>query len=167
MSEFPTLEPAFTILVTINPPTTIGSASRQTKLMVVPMVAGTVTSEANFSPSVNGKFIDMGTDYIHADPDGKHLRLDAHSVIETDDGATIYLNYTGILNVTPELAAIFAGESESTITPWGDAFIHPTFETGEEKYQSLENSVFVAAGRFVYEKGGSTIVEYKVSKAKA
>jgi len=46
------------------------------------MVAGAVTSEADFSPSVNGKFIGMGNDYIHADPDGKHLRLDAHSVIE-------------------------------------------------------------------------------------
>jgi len=130
------------------------------------MVAGAVTSEAGFSPSVSGKFIGMGNDYIHADPDGKHLRLDAHSVIETDDGATIYLNYTGVLNVTSELAAIFAGESESTITPWGDAFIHLTFETGEEKYQSLENSVFVASGRFRYEKGSSTIVEYKVSRVK-
>lgn len=33
---------------------------------------------------------------------------------------TIYLNYTGVLYMTPQLAAIFAGEGESTITSWGD-----------------------------------------------
>jgi hypothetical protein len=46
------------------------------------MVAGTVTSEANFSPSLKGKFIGTGNDYIRVDPDGKHLRLDAHSLIQ-------------------------------------------------------------------------------------
>ncbi|PGG96060.1 hypothetical protein AJ79_09748 [Helicocarpus griseus UAMH5409] len=128
------------------------------------MISGTVKSEGSFSPALNGEFIGQGNDYIYVDPDGKHLRLNAHGVIKTTDDATIYLNYTGVVDVTPELTAILGGQSESTVTPFGNSFTHMTFETGEEKYASLENGVWVAAGHFIYEKGSPTIVEYKVSK---
>lgn len=39
------------------------------------------------------------------------------------------------------------------------------FETGDEKFKSLETSVFLGAGRFVFEKGKRVVVEYKLSKA--
>jgi Protein of unknown function (DUF3237) len=41
-----------------------------------------------------------------------------------------------------------------------------TFETGSEKYNELENGVFVAAGRFIVEKDKPVVVEYKVSRVK-
>ncbi|KKZ65534.1 hypothetical protein EMCG_08607 [[Emmonsia] crescens] len=164
MADFPSLEPAFTMQVKIQPATAVGSAARGTKLMVTPMIAGNVKSESSFSPALNGEFIGQGNDYIHVDPDGKHLRLNAHGVIKTSDDATVYLNYTGIVEMTPILGAILSGKSESTVTPFGNSFIHLTFETGDEKYASLETSVWVAAGHFIYEKGNPPIVEYKVSK---
>lgn len=46
-----------------------------------PMVGGTVKSEPGFSPQFNGELVGTGNDYIHADPDGKRLRLNAHGVI--------------------------------------------------------------------------------------
>lgn len=46
------------------------------------MKGGTVVSEAGFSPSLDGKFVGSGNDYIRVDPDGKFMRLDAHGVIE-------------------------------------------------------------------------------------
>ncbi|PGH01343.1 hypothetical protein GX51_05274 [Blastomyces parvus] len=164
MADFPTLEPAFTMQVKIHPPTEVGSVARGTKLLITPMIAGTVKSESTFSPALNGELVGNGNDYIHVDPDGKHLRLDAHGVIKTTDDATIYLNYIGIVDMTPSLEGILSGNSESMVTPFGNSFIHLTFETGDAKYASLETGVWVAAGHFIYEKGNPPIVEYKVSR---
>jgi len=82
MSDFPTLEPAFTIHVTIDPPLGVGSSSRGTPLAVVPMTGGTVKSESGFSPALDATFKGVGNDYIHNDPTGKHMRLDAHGLLE-------------------------------------------------------------------------------------
>ncbi|KAI1910535.1 hypothetical protein LOZ12_004469 [Ophidiomyces ophidiicola] len=164
MSGFPSLQPAFTIQVFIEPPTTVGNSSRKCNLLVTPMVGGSIKSEPGFAPAFNGKFVGTGNDYISVDADGKRLRLNAHGVIQTEDGASVYLHYTGIVSVSPELTAILSGESESITTPFGDSFTHLTFETGDERYAFLETEVFVAAGHFIYEKGQRPIVEYKVSK---
>ncbi|PGH21511.1 hypothetical protein AJ80_03179 [Polytolypa hystricis UAMH7299] len=171
MANFPRLQPAFTIQVKIDPPTAVDSASRN-KLMVVPMTSGTVKSEADSPLAFNGEFTGTGNDYIRMDPDGKRMRLDAHGVIQTVDGSSVYLNYTGIVEMTPELAGILSDESESVTTPFGKSFIHVTFQslvggkiqTGDAKYAELENRVWVGAGHFIYEKGQQPIVEYKVSK---
>lgn len=40
-------------------------------------------------------------------------------------------------------------------------------QTGDERYKELENRVFAGQGRFVVEKGKSTIVEYKVGQVVA
>jgi Protein of unknown function (DUF3237) len=82
MSDFPTLEPAFTIQVAIDAPVGVGSSSRGTPLAVVPMIGGTMKSESGFSPAVDAKFKGAGNDYIHNDPTGKHMRLNAHGVLE-------------------------------------------------------------------------------------
>ncbi|EER28014.1 hypothetical protein CPC735_033500 [Coccidioides posadasii C735 delta SOWgp] len=128
MSGFPSLQPAFTLQVKIEPAASVGSASQQCGLLITPMVGGTVRSEPGFSPAFNGEFTGTGNDYIHVDPDGKRFRLNAHGLIRTDDGALVYLLYTGIVNVTPELNAIMSGQSESAVTPFGDAFTHLTFK---------------------------------------
>ncbi|RAK97083.1 DUF3237 domain-containing protein [Aspergillus ibericus CBS 121593] len=165
MSGFPTLQPAFTFKVTIDAPLGVGSASRQNNLQVVPMTGGTVKSEPGFSPALDAEFVGIGNDYIHADADGKHLRLDAHGVIKPKDGEDlIYLNYTGICTLMPEVIAVFAGESPNGSTPFNTAFTHITFETGSERYKELEHRVFVAQGRFNVEKGKPTVVEYHVSQ---
>ena len=46
------------------------------------MTGGTVQSVPGFSPALDAEFVGVGNDYIHADADGKHLRLDAHGVIK-------------------------------------------------------------------------------------
>jgi Protein of unknown function (DUF3237) len=82
MSNFPTLEPAFTIRVAIDAPLSVGSSSRGTPLAVVPMTGGTVKSESGFSPALDATFKGVGNDFIHNDPTGKHMRLNAHGVLE-------------------------------------------------------------------------------------
>jgi hypothetical protein len=52
-----------------------------------PMVGGTVKGEPDFTPSLNATFVGTGKDYIQGDTDQQKLRLDARSVLKTDDGA--------------------------------------------------------------------------------
>ncbi|PWY89748.1 hypothetical protein BO70DRAFT_392960 [Aspergillus heteromorphus CBS 117.55] len=165
MSGFPTLQPAFTLQVTIDAPLGVGSASRKNNLQVVPMTGGSVKSAPGFSPALDAEFVGVGNDYIHADADGKHLRLDAHGVIKPKDSEDlIYLNYTGVGTLLPEVQAVFAGTAPDGSTPFNSVFTHITFETGSERYKDLESRVFVAQGRFNVEKGKPTVVEYRVSQ---
>lgn len=97
----------------------------------------------------------------------------------------IYLNYTGIVEITPAVGAILGGSSEAKTTPYGTTcsslyalqysrdvglivftVTHLTFETGSEKYKELETSVFVSTGHFIVEKDKPVVVEYKVSRVK-
>ncbi|KAK1143926.1 hypothetical protein N8T08_005835 [Aspergillus melleus] len=164
MSPYPTLKPAFTIKVIIDAALAVGSASRSNPLQVVPMTGGTFKTESSFSPSVDAEFVGVGNDYIHADADGKHLRLNAHSVLKTHDGALIYMNYTGILALTAVEQAVFAGTADEGSTSFGNAFTHFTFETGDDRYKQLEHGVFVAQGRFIVQKDKLVVVEYRVSQ---
>lgn len=46
------------------------------------MTGGTVKSESGFSPAIDAEFVGTGADYIHNDPDGKRMRLNAHGVLK-------------------------------------------------------------------------------------
>ncbi|KAL8790157.1 MAG: hypothetical protein Q9195_006484 [Heterodermia aff. obscurata] len=124
-----------------------------------------VKSEPGFSPSVDAEIVGNGNDYIHNDPSGKHMRLDAHGVVKDKaTGGIIYINYTGIIDISPELASILGGKEDAKSTEFGEAFIEMRFETGEEKLKDLELGTFVGAGRFLVEEGKPVTVEYKLSK---
>lgn len=45
------------------------------------MTGGTAISHPSFKPAVDAVFEGVGNDYIRNDPDGKHMRLDAHGVL--------------------------------------------------------------------------------------
>ncbi|KAL9026394.1 MAG: hypothetical protein Q9196_004933 [Gyalolechia fulgens] len=139
------------------------------------MASGTAVSHPTFKPVFDAVFEGGGTDYIRNDPDGKHMRLDAHAVMrfaclasklsmDKKLGGLVYVHYTGVIGITPELGLVLSGSPEAKSTEFGDAFIHLTFETGDEKLKELETGVFVASGRFVVEEGKPTTVEYRVSK---
>ena len=102
----------------------------------------------------------------------------------------VYLNYTGIVDITPELGAILAQKPDAKSTEFGNSCRFPSigysvlaislprwccfltillviemrFETGDEKLKSLETGTFVGAGRFKVEQGKPVVVEYKLSK---
>lgn len=51
-------------------------------------------SDPAFEPTIDAEFVGVGNDYIHADPDGQHLRLNAHGVVKyvAADGLMLCLN---------------------------------------------------------------------------
>ena len=46
------------------------------------MTGITIKSEPGFSPSIDAELVGSANDYIHNDPSGKHMRLNAHGVVK-------------------------------------------------------------------------------------
>jgi Protein of unknown function (DUF3237) len=78
-----------------------------------------------------GNIVGAGGDWAVAG-DGDAMLLDVRQVIETDDGAVVYVSYNGRCDVT-----------RGTFT------VAPTFETGDERYAWLNVVQAIGQGRFV------------------
>ncbi|KAL7267360.1 hypothetical protein RUND412_010059 [Rhizina undulata] len=140
--NFPKLQPAFTLLH---------------------ITGGTIKSEPGFEPAVNAVY-ETGGDWIKADADGCHLRLDVRAIAKTDDGALLNTSYTGIMAVNPPIVAILTGAPNAVTTEFGSFVTANTFESGPGKYSKLENYMFVGTGRFIVNEDKSVTVEYKISR---
>jgi Protein of unknown function (DUF3237) len=91
-SLFPSLIPAFTFRFKIGSPSLVGGLSLGRPLTVVPIVSGSLRSEASWTRAIeeggagqeelNGVVRGQGTDYVRNDPDGRRMRLDAGVVVE-------------------------------------------------------------------------------------
>lgn len=118
------------------------------------LVAG-VAGGTFHGPRLMGKIHPGGGDYILADSDGV-WHLDVRLVLETDDGAFIYLQYAGVLVMDDKIK-----EARAAGRPmeFGDAYfmIQPRFETGDKRYAWLNGIVAAGEGRIVPGK-----VEYKI-----
>lgn len=107
---------------------------------------------------LNGKFLSGGGDWILIDDKG-FGHLDVRATLETDDGAFIYMQYYGILEIN-EKAGTALATGGATPTNYGDSYFMtaPRLETGDERYAWVNNLVAVGEGRI--QAGPS--VEYNV-----
>lgn len=165
MSGFAKLTPAFTAHIALDTPSIIGPLSRGTSLFHVVFRSGEgfLKSEPGYSIPVDAVFA-HGSDYIRADPDGKHVRLQVDSVLKDASGAVIKYSYTGTIDMGGAAGKVLMGANDAATTDFGEAFTHVTFETGSEDLRELEHKVYVASGRFIIEAGKPVIVEYKISE---
>lgn len=130
----------------------IGTLTARTNDVTRPVVAGplgtkmvaTVTEGRFVGPKINASSIEgvAAADWLTLLPDGG-FSLDVRVSLRTDDGADIYVTYTGFGTPNDEGGA--------------DIRTAPRFETGDERYAWL-NSLFCVA------VGGTTDVgiEYEV-----
>ncbi len=105
--------------------------------LIFPVVGGAVKG-----PRLNGKVKPLGADWglIRAD---NCFELDVRIVIETDDGAFIHTDYSGIAPMTKEQVDRFlAGELPEGIS----MYVTPRFETGHTNYQWLTQIQVVGRG---------------------
>jgi len=72
--------------------------------------------------------------------------LDVRGTFETHDGAFIYVEYYGRLELTPAVQAALAGEGS---TEYGDSYFvtTPRMQTGDPRYQWVNNIMCVARGK--------------------
>ena len=118
--------------------------------MIVPVTGGTVTG-----PKIKAEVLPFGADWVLIRPDGI-AELDVRATLKTDDGELIYVYYSGILALTPEISERRAKGED--VDPSEYYFrTRPTFETGSEKYGWLNSIVCVGVGKVEPNK-----VRYKV-----
>lgn len=72
--------------------------------------------------------------------------LDVRATFETHDGAYIYVEYYGRVEMTPKVQAALAGQGE---TAFGEAYFMtaPRMQTGDPRYRWVNNLICVAEGR--------------------
>jgi hypothetical protein len=117
------LEHVFDYQVALKPPVPIGAGPYGVR-MFYEVDGGEVTGAR-----LSGKAMSGGGDWVLIGDDG-FARLDVRGQIETEDGATVYMTYSGVMELE------------------GQYFrITPRFETGDERYRWLTQSVFVGRGR--------------------
>ena len=122
----------------LAPPIRIAGAPRGSRTIL--RVAG----GQMVGPRLNGKILSGGGDWAVMRADGI-FEVDIRAMLETDDGATIYTHYGGLVRMAPENWKRFlSGEKLAS-----DAYyfrVTPRFETGDERYRWLNAAIFVGAG---------------------
>jgi hypothetical protein len=95
---------------------------------------------------LSGTTVGAGADWLLLGEDG-FGRLDVRATFKTDDGANIYVQYFGLLQMSDAIGRILAGAEEST--EFGDQvfFVNPRMETGDERYAWVNHTVFLGQGR--------------------
>lgn len=104
---------------------------------------------------INGTIVGAGADWLLIGPDGWG-RLDVRAQIQTDDGAVIYVQYGGLLERNEAVTSAIASGGA---TGFDDQYFrtNPRLETGDERYEWVNTTLFVGEGR-VAEDG----VEYRI-----
>lgn len=107
---------------------------------------------------INGKVGTGGADWVLVGPDGWG-RLDVRLTILTDDGASIYVQYFGVIEYNAAVHAANAGERS---TEYSDQYFRtaPRLETGDERYAWVNRTLFVGEGRL----HPGPVVEYRVHR---
>jgi len=139
----------FTINARLKPPLPIGPGPIGLR-MYYEIIGGEVTGER-----LRGKVLGGG-EWALIGPDG-FLRVDVRAQIETHDGAHLYLQYVGLLEMND---AVQSAVATGAGTAYGDQyfFTNPRVETGDPRYAWLNTTFFVGEGHMIAGPG----VEYRV-----
>jgi hypothetical protein len=139
----------FSVAATLEPPVPIGEGPIGTR-MVFGVTGGEIVGDR-----LRGKLLGGG-EWALIGPDG-FLRVDVRLQAETHDGAHLYIQYVGLLEMNEAVQAAMASGSG---TEFGDQyfFTNPRIETGDERYAWLNTTFFIGEGRLLPGLG----VEYRV-----
>jgi hypothetical protein len=133
-----------TFTAMLKDPLPIGTGPIGTR-MYYEVAGGEVTGER-----LRGAVVGGG-EWALIGPDG-YLRVDVRVQIETHDGAFLYVQYVGLLEMNE---AVMNAVGTSGETAFGDQafYTNPRFETGDERYTWLNTTFFVGEGRIVTGNG--------------
>jgi hypothetical protein len=141
----------FTFTARLAPPLPIGAGPIGTR-MYYDVNGGEIVGDR-----LRGTLLGGG-EWALIGPDG-FLRVDVRLQAETHDGAYLYIQYTGLLELNETVQAALANGAG---TDFGDQtfYTNPRIETGDERYAWLNTTFFVGEGRILPDQG----VEYRVSR---
>ncbi|MBS0031386.1 DUF3237 domain-containing protein [Chitinophaga sp. 22321] len=132
----------FDLEITVDPPQAIGPVLTGTRL-IFPFKEGAVKSD-----KINGKILNCSGEWgLVTDP--TTFKMDVRATIKTDDGALIYIAYTGYNYATAEKSALMRAGKGNELSPDEYYFRSvPVFETSAPKYAWLNHTIAVGVGRF-------------------
>ena len=132
----------------LKPPLAIGAGPIGTR-MYYEVSEGEVTGER-----LRGKVV-SGGEWALISADG-FVRADVRVQLETHDGAFLYVQYVGLLELNEAVMTAIAADGG---TDFDDQYFYtnPRFETGDPRYAWVNTTFFVGEGRLI--PGG---VEYRV-----
>ncbi len=134
----PQLSDVCMVKIRVGPPID-GGGSTQGQRRIIPILDGTVTGLR-----LNGIVRPGGADFQRLRPDGV-TEIQARYMILTDDGATVYVENTGLRHGPPEvMARLLAGESIDPALVYFRSV--PKFEVQGAAYSWMERSIFLCAG---------------------
>lgn len=124
----------------LNAPTIVGPVPTGTRVIFV-TTGGTVKGTR-----INGKVLPGGGDWgLVTD---STFKLDVRVSIQTDDGAIIYMTYSGYIHSDAKKFAAILGGKGSDLSPSDYYFrTNPLFETGSAKYAWLNHTVAIGIGK--------------------
>ncbi len=145
----PVLEELCTLHASLAEPVDVG-ATPAGQRQVFDVTGGRVEG-----PRLSGRVLPSGGDWLLIGADGVG-RLDVRALVETDEGARIYVQYHGVLVMNEAVISALGHGSE---TRFGDTYFMtaPRFETGHPDYAWLNAVVAVGQGRLL-----PGAVEYRV-----
>jgi hypothetical protein len=114
-----------------------------------------VTGGEVIGDRIRGKLLGGG-EWALIGPDG-FLRPDVRLQVETHDGAYLYIQYFGLLELNEAVQSALA---DGTGTEYGDQyfFTNPRIETGDERYAWVNTTFFIGEGHIL----PNNWVEYQV-----
>ena len=139
----------FTLTAMLKPPLPIGPGPIGTR-MYYEVAGGDIIGDR-----LRGKLLGGG-EWALIGPDG-FLRIDVRLQVETHDGAYLYIQYTGLLELN---AAVQNAIASGAGTAYGDQyfFTNPRIETGDERYAWVNTTFFIGEGHSIPGFG----VQYRV-----
>ncbi len=139
----------FTCSAILKPPLEIGAGPIGTR-MYFEVSGGAISGDR-----LNGTILGGG-EWALIGPDG-FIRVDVRLQGETDDGAKLYIQYTGLLEFNEKVQGALANGMG---TDFEDQYFYtnPRIETGDARYAWLNTTFFIGEGHLVPGNG----VEYRV-----
>jgi hypothetical protein len=143
------LQHVFTIRAVLDAPLDIGAAPLGHRIYYG------ITGGRLQGDRVAGEVLGGG-EWAVLGPDG-YLRVDVRLQVLTDDGAALYFQYLGLLEMNEAVQAAIAGGSATAFEDQ-HFYTQPRVETGDERYRWMNTTFFIGEGRAVEGPG----VEYRV-----
>jgi hypothetical protein len=108
----------------------------------------TVADGVVSGPMINGTIVGPSADWVIRDASG-FTHIDVRLQIATDDGAFIFVQYTGLLEQNDAVVAAMSDPSKET--SFADQYFRttPRMECGDERYAWVNHTLFVARGRML------------------
>jgi hypothetical protein len=94
---------------------------------------------------ISGHLVGPSADWVLVGSDG-YAEIDVRTQLRTDDGADLYLHYTGSLEMNDAITTAVADHGETAFDDqyW---YMHLRIESGAEQYQWVNRTLFVGQGR--------------------